>query len=425
MRSLFAMRRELFSRRCSWGLRDMIENMNKGHTIKIFLVLFAAAMMFGAHEANAATQEYCICRYDTGAGGTIQVWDYLVPGKTLAASENNKTYAYFLATSGQDDSASISVGQSTCSSFVDEAENIKPTFKQGLVKDWSCRIYPCDSTQVPESGKNNPPQVSFCGGVLFTSDTQQFFNAYTASNPLTAIPGLNKKIEVGGPFGVAIRFTGSPTTFNCTGCETDFRFQTSDSGSNARFFVIENIERAGLHKITLTISDAQGSDALDIYFFAGGCEKNTTQEACEAIQGCAFLDNTCKVTATLSGEEQDALSKQQLQSLLESRYAVFGYSGPLPACAFSGTCNDVNDLLQFGINVGRWIFGLLGSFALVMFVYGGFVWVLSGGNPERVKKGRNIVVAAVVGLVIAFGAYILIGFLLDALSVEENFRAIQ
>jgi hypothetical protein len=139
---------------------------------------------------------------------------------------------------------------------------------------------------------------------------------------------------------------------------------------------------------------------------------------------CGSLGQLPTTSPTSSPPQQ--LTGTQLGTLLEGRYPVPpGYTGPLPACAFSGTCKDVNDLLQLGINVGRWIFGLLGSFALVMFVYGGFVWVASGGNPERVKQGKNIVVAAVVGLIIAFGAYILIGFLLDALSVREGFRAIQ
>lgn len=129
-----------------------------------------------------------------------------------------------------------------------------------------------------------------------------------------------------------------------------------------------------------------------------------------------------------SGSAVPEIEKPKLDigSFLEDRYPVpAGYTGPLPDCAFHGTCDDVNDLLTLAINIGKWIFGLLGTFALAMFVYGGFTWILSGGNPERVKQGKSIVVAAVTGLIIAFGAYVLINFLLDALTVKDAFRGIS
>jgi len=102
-----------------------------------------------------------------------------------------------------------------------------------------------------------------------------------------------------------------------------------------------------------------------------------------------------------------------------------GYDGPLPDCAFSGQCRDINDLLQLGINIGRFIFGLIGMLALAMFVYGGFFLVFSLGNPEKVKKGSGILLGAVIGMIIAFGAYILIDFILDALGVADTFRGVK
>jgi len=100
------------------------------------------------------------------------------------------------------------------------------------------------------------------------------------------------------------------------------------------------------------------------------------------------------------------------------------YQGPLPDCAFDGSCRDVNDLLQLIVNWGQRIFGLIGAFALVMFVYGGFVMIFSAGNADRVKKGRDVLVAAVIGLTIAFSAYLLVDFVLDALQVSNEFRGV-
>lgn len=102
-----------------------------------------------------------------------------------------------------------------------------------------------------------------------------------------------------------------------------------------------------------------------------------------------------------------------------------GYQGPIPDCAWSGSCRNVNALLQVLLNYGQQIFSMIGMLAFVMFVIGGFMMIFSMGSPDRVKKGRDILIAAVVGMIIVFSAYILVNFLLDALGVGEGFRAIQ
>lgn len=49
--------------------------------------------------------------------------------------------------------------------------------------------------------------------------------------------------------------------------------------------------------------------------------------------------------------------------------------------------------------------GVVGSLALLMFVFGGITWMTSAGSAEKVKKGRDILVWSVIGLVIVFSAY--------------------
>ncbi|KPJ84830.1 hypothetical protein AMJ57_05345 [Parcubacteria bacterium SG8_24] len=60
--------------------------------------------------------------------------------------------------------------------------------------------------------------------------------------------------------------------------------------------------------------------------------------------------------------------------------------------------------------------GVAGSFALLMFVYGGFVWLTSGGSPERVAKGKKIFTWATIGLIIMFGAYTLVSQIFKTLE---------
>ena len=97
----------------------------------------------------------------------------------------------------------------------------------------------------------------------------------------------------------------------------------------------------------------------------------------------------------------------------------------MPPCAEDGSCDDINVFVELILNYANILFSMIGGIAFVFFVYGGFTIILSMGNPEKVKQGQGILVAAVVGLVIAFSAYLLIDFILDALNVSSDFRGVK
>ncbi len=107
-----------------------------------------------------------------------------------------------------------------------------------------------------------------------------------------------------------------------------------------------------------------------------------------------------------------------------------GVPGLLPPCAFlSSGCDgdnaDINIFIDLGINVAKFIFAIIGTVAFVMFVYGGFTMILAFGSSEKFQKGRDILVAAVVGMIIAFGAYLIVNFVLDVFQVSKDFRIIN
>ncbi len=98
----------------------------------------------------------------------------------------------------------------------------------------------------------------------------------------------------------------------------------------------------------------------------------------------------------------------------------------IPQCALDdpnlrqeGECRDVSIFVTMLINISNYLFGFIGALALLFFVYGGFVLILSQGNSEKVKKGFEIMSAAAIGLVVAFGAYVLVKFLGDSLVKKE------
>lgn len=60
--------------------------------------------------------------------------------------------------------------------------------------------------------------------------------------------------------------------------------------------------------------------------------------------------------------------------------------------------------------------GIVGSIALAMFLYGGFLWLTSAGNNEKIKKGKEILIWAVLGLALIFSSYIIVNFVITGIT---------
>ena len=60
--------------------------------------------------------------------------------------------------------------------------------------------------------------------------------------------------------------------------------------------------------------------------------------------------------------------------------------------------------------------GIVGSLALLMFVWGGLLWMTSAGSEEKVKQGREILIWATAGLALVFFSYVLVRFVIGSLT---------
>ena len=111
------------------------------------------------------------------------------------------------------------------------------------------------------------------------------------------------------------------------------------------------------------------------------------------------------------------------QSLLGNSSPV-KYEGSLEKGDFT-----LNDFVRVGISVTQWILGIVGSLALLMFIYGGLMMILAGvstraegGKDKKINIGKDAIENAVIGLVIVFTAYIIIGFIFSTLGVPGGER---
>lgn len=67
-------------------------------------------------------------------------------------------------------------------------------------------------------------------------------------------------------------------------------------------------------------------------------------------------------------------------------------------------------------NILRVVLGLVGSIALVVFVFGGLTWMTSAGNSDRVTQGRDTLIWAAIGLIVIFASYTLVAFILQTIT---------
>jgi hypothetical protein len=82
-----------------------------------------------------------------------------------------------------------------------------------------------------------------------------------------------------------------------------------------------------------------------------------------------------------------------------------------PLCAQQGTCDFCDVLDGFAI-LTRWILGISGTAALVLFVWFGFRFIISAGRSDAVSGAKRGLVGTVIGLAIVFGAWEIINLVL-------------
>lgn len=64
--------------------------------------------------------------------------------------------------------------------------------------------------------------------------------------------------------------------------------------------------------------------------------------------------------------------------------------------------------------------GILGSLALVVFVYGGFRWLTAAGNSESIEAGTGAMVWATIGIFIIFSSYAILQLVFNAIGAQNS-----
>lgn len=88
-------------------------------------------------------------------------------------------------------------------------------------------------------------------------------------------------------------------------------------------------------------------------------------------------------------------------------------------CQGDTGCNICDIALAF-VNFSNIIAGGLSGMALLFFIIGGFYFILSGGNEQRIETGRKILIGTVTGVLIVFLAWFAVNFVVRIAYQGQN-----
>lgn len=189
-------------------------------------------------------------------------------------------------------------------------------------------------------------------------------------------------------------------------------------------FSLENVDVQNKNECTqekaLTQSALSGMDAviaceysadkgepcnIDADCTTGNCENNVCADAPESTGGDGNATKDAAAT-------QDS-TKKDLSTAISK---VEGFLGkkPIKGEMISG---DVPTIVGKALRV---FLGIVGSLALAIFVYGGIMWMISGGNPERIKKAQGTIVWSVLGLMVIFLSYVIVSMIISGITHESK-----
>ena len=59
------------------------------------------------------------------------------------------------------------------------------------------------------------------------------------------------------------------------------------------------------------------------------------------------------------------------------------------------------------------VIGFIGILFMLLTIYAGFLWMTAQGNEEQIGKAKKMLMGAVIGMVIIFGAYAITSFVIS------------
>lgn len=138
--------------------------------------------------------------------------------------------------------------------------------------------------------------------------------------------------------------------------------------------------------------------AIVLIFFIPEISLAECSEACPEGQVC--VEDKCVVQSSSTQSSISKLVESKIDEIYGNKLGIF------PASVKPSVI--VGKLLKYA-------FGLLGTAAMVIFIYAGLKLIDSEGKSEKIKEAMRTLVYAAAGIIIIFSSYAVVNYLIQKL----------
>lgn len=124
---------------------------------------------------------------------------------------------------------------------------------------------------------------------------------------------------------------------------------------------------------------------------------------------------------TVCRAQETILKDKNLSLNLKDAFKVKteGNADPLDTAAFNAGYDTAQDKTSPEYIISAIIkaaLSFLGVVFLILMIYGGYIWMTARGNEQNIEKAKNLITAAVTGLLIVLAAYAISYFVIEKLG---------
>lgn len=169
------------------------------------------------------------------------------------------------------------------------------------------------------------------------------------------------------------------------------------------------------------------------YLFWKGLKKVASSAALTLVVGSFFavpMVSALDIELDTSGIEEeicDAIDGPEDEGVLQcdtdsdSSFTNFeGDFSPPEEDGYAEGITTTSSAREFIVNVTNFVLGFLGLAAVIVIIYGGFLYVTAGGEQEQADKGRKSVQYAVMGIIVVLISYALVNTIISGAAVGED-----
>ena len=78
------------------------------------------------------------------------------------------------------------------------------------------------------------------------------------------------------------------------------------------------------------------------------------------------------------------------------------------------------DLVDIITSIIQVLLGFLGILAVLLILWGGFIWMTAAGDDAKTDKAKKLIYSAVIGIIIIFSSYAIANFVIKQISTATG-----